>query len=133
MHSSRTTVWCGVWAGGVIRPFFFEIDERTAVTLNGERYRDMISTQLWPNVDQLAMGRFWFQHEGATCHTSRKTLALLDETFSERVISLHGKKEWSPRSCNLRSCDFFLWGFVKFKVYADKHARFFKSRLKSCV
>ena len=50
MHSLRTTVWCGFWAGGVIGPFFFETDEGTAVTVDGERYRDMIS---WLNMEEL--------------------------------------------------------------------------------
>ena len=26
---------------------------------------------------------------------------------------------WSPRSCDLSPFDFFLWGYVKDKVYAD--------------
>ena len=67
------------------------------------------------------IGSFWFQQvDEATCHTSRKTLALLHQKFPERVISLHGDKEWPPRSCNLTPCDFFLWGFVKSKAYANK-------------
>ena len=56
---------------------------------------------------------------GVTCHTSRETLALLHEKVPERVISLRGDK-WPPRSCDLTSCDFFLWRFVKSKVYANK-------------
>ena len=50
IHLLRTTVWCGFWAGGVIGPFFFETDDGTTLTVNGEQYRDMISTQLWPNL-----------------------------------------------------------------------------------
>ena len=30
------TVWCGFWAGGVIKLFFGETNEGTAVTVNGE-------------------------------------------------------------------------------------------------
>ena len=26
---------------------------------------------------------------------------------------------WPPRSCDLTPLDFFLWGYVKDKVYAD--------------
>ena len=40
------TVWGDFWSGGVIALFFFETDKETAVTVNGERYRDMIFTQL---------------------------------------------------------------------------------------
>ena len=43
-HPLRTIVWCGFWAGGVVGPYFFETDDGIAVTVNGERYRNMIST-----------------------------------------------------------------------------------------
>ena len=67
MHPLRKTVWCGFWAGKVIGHFVFETDEGTAVTVNEERYRNLVSTQLWPKLE----GRNW-------------------PKFSERVISLHG-------------------------------------------
>lgn len=38
MHSLTVTVWCGFWAGRVLRPFFFENDEGSAVIINGEHY-----------------------------------------------------------------------------------------------
>ena len=50
MHQLRTTVWCGFWEGGVIGPFFFEIDEGNAVFVNEKWYRDMLFTQLWANL-----------------------------------------------------------------------------------
>ena len=102
------TVWGDFWSGGVIALFFFETDKETAVTVNGERYRDMIFTQLWPNLEVLEIDNFWFQLDEATCHPSRETLALLLEGFPERAISLHGDKEWQPKSCDLTHCDFFV-------------------------
>ena len=36
-----------------------------------------------------------------------------------RVISRSGDYHWPPRSCDLTRLDFFLWGYVKYKVYAD--------------
>lgn len=43
MHPQRVTVWCGFWSGGIIGPFFFENEAGAAVTVNGERYRAMIT------------------------------------------------------------------------------------------
>jgi len=43
LHAQRTTVWCGFWAGGVIRPYFFAIEPESAVTLNGVPYRNKIT------------------------------------------------------------------------------------------
>ncbi|QQP37612.1 Putative DD41D transposase, partial [Caligus rogercresseyi] len=32
MHPEKTTVWCGLWAGGIIGPFFFKDDRGRNVT-----------------------------------------------------------------------------------------------------
>ncbi|GFU56533.1 uncharacterized protein TNCV_2773141 [Trichonephila clavipes] len=62
----------------------------------------------------------WFQQDGATCHTARATIDLLKDTFGDRLISRFGPVNWPPRSCDLTQLDFFLWGYVKSLVYADK-------------
>ncbi|GFS96214.1 putative transposable element [Trichonephila clavipes] len=62
----------------------------------------------------------WFQQDGATCHTARATIDLLKDKFGDRLISRFGPANWLPRSCDLTPLDFFLWGYVKSLVYADK-------------
>ncbi|KZC12021.1 hypothetical protein WN55_04042 [Dufourea novaeangliae] len=62
----------------------------------------------------------WFQQDSATCHTSRETMALLHETFPGRVVSRSGDQNWPPRSYDLTPLDFFLWGFLKSKVYVNR-------------
>jgi hypothetical protein len=75
---------------------------------------------------------FNFQQDGATCHTARETMQLLHETFPSRVISRFGDH---PRSCVLTPLDFFLWGYLKSKVYANKptttHA--LKQEIRPCI
>ena len=44
MHPEKVTVWCGLWAGGSIGPYFFKVSANRNVTVNGERYREMIHT-----------------------------------------------------------------------------------------
>ncbi|GFY23749.1 uncharacterized protein TNCV_1630311 [Trichonephila clavipes] len=61
-----------------------------------------------------------FQQDGATCHTARATIDLLKGTFGDRLISRFGPVNWPPRSCDLTPLDYFLWGYVKSLVYADK-------------
>ncbi|GFU65282.1 hypothetical protein TNCV_299811 [Trichonephila clavipes] len=56
----------------------------------------------------------------ATCHTPRATIDLLKDTFGDRLISRFGPVNWPPRSCDLTPLDYFLWGYVKSLVYADK-------------
>ncbi|CAF4889820.1 unnamed protein product [Pieris macdunnoughi] len=62
----------------------------------------------------------WFQQDGAKCHTARETIQLLHQSFPGRVISRFGDQNWPPRSCDLTPLDFFLWGFLKSMVYANK-------------
>ncbi|GFX91673.1 uncharacterized protein TNCV_3682591 [Trichonephila clavipes] len=62
----------------------------------------------------------WFQQDGATCHTARGAIDLLKDTFGDRLISRFGPVNWPPRSCDLTSLDYLLWGYVKSLVYADK-------------
>jgi len=42
MHPEKVTVYCGLWAGSIIGPYFFKDDNGRNVTVNGERYRVMI-------------------------------------------------------------------------------------------
>ncbi|GFU09735.1 uncharacterized protein TNCV_5027601 [Trichonephila clavipes] len=41
LHPEKLTVWCALWAGGIIGPYFFKNDEGHNVTVNGNRYRAM--------------------------------------------------------------------------------------------
>ena len=43
LHPEKLTVWCGLWAGGVIGLYFFRNDQDRHVTVNGNRYRSMIT------------------------------------------------------------------------------------------
>ncbi|GFV08969.1 uncharacterized protein TNCV_3822121 [Trichonephila clavipes] len=45
---------------------------------------------------------------------------LLGDTFGDRLISRFGTVNWPPRSCDLTPLYYFLWGYVKSLVYADK-------------
>ncbi|GFS61996.1 hypothetical protein TNCV_2592781 [Trichonephila clavipes] len=62
----------------------------------------------------------WFPEDGATCNTARATIDLLKDTFGDRLISRFGPVNWPPRSCDLTPLDYFLWGYVKSLIYADK-------------
>ncbi|GFU57937.1 uncharacterized protein TNCV_353671 [Trichonephila clavipes] len=62
----------------------------------------------------------WFQQDGATCHTARATIDLLKDTLGDRLISRFGPVNWPPRSYDLTPLDYFLRGYVKSLVYADK-------------
>jgi hypothetical protein len=59
----------------------------------------------------------WFQQDGATAHTARASTEVVREMFLEHVISLRGEIPWPARSPDLSASDYFLWGYLKAKVY----------------
>ncbi|GFV84419.1 uncharacterized protein TNCV_5006831 [Trichonephila clavipes] len=120
LHPEKLTVWCALWAGGIIGPYFFKNDEGHNVTVNGDRYRAMVTNFFIPELNNHDVQELWFQQDGATCHTARATIDLLKDTFGDRLISRFGPVNWPQRSCDLTPLDYFLWGYVKSLVYADK-------------
>ncbi|GFV51702.1 hypothetical protein TNCV_1320581 [Trichonephila clavipes] len=80
----------------------------------------MITNFFIPELNNHDVQELWFQQDGATCHTARATIDLLKDTFGDRLISRFGPVNWPPRSCDLTPLDYFLWGYVKSLVYADK-------------
>ncbi|GFT74166.1 transposase [Trichonephila clavipes] len=98
----------------------FKNDEGHNVTVNGDRYRVMITNFFIPELNNHDVQELWFQQNGATCHTARATIDLLKDTFGDRLISRFGPVNWPPRSCDLTLLDYFLRGYVKSLVYADK-------------
>ncbi|GFU59845.1 uncharacterized protein TNCV_4726121 [Trichonephila clavipes] len=107
LHPEKLTVWCALWAGGIIGPYF-KNDEGHNVTVNGDRYRAMITNFFIPELNNPDVQELWFQQDGATCHTARATIDLLKDTFGNRLISRFGPVNWPPRSCDLTPLDYFL-------------------------
>lgn len=120
LHPQKLTVWCGLFAGRIIGPYFFRNSDGAAVTVNGDRYRSMINMFLFPKLEDIDADGMWFQQDGATCHTAISTIELLKRKFKDSIISRNGPVNWPPRSCDLTPLDYFLWGYVKSMVYADK-------------
>jgi hypothetical protein len=52
---ARATVWCRFWDGRMIGLYIFENVAGNAVTVNGVRYRNMITEFLWPQLDGIDM------------------------------------------------------------------------------
>ncbi|GFS64358.1 putative LOC100569746 [Trichonephila clavipes] len=80
----------------------------------------MITNFFIPELNNHDVQELWFQQDGATCHTARATIDLLKDTLGDRLISRFGPVNWPLRSCDLTPLDYFLWGYVKSLVYADK-------------
>jgi len=107
-----------VWSRGVIGPYFFEDEDGKAITITSQRYTEMINEFLSLNLPP-NNGTLWFQQDGATTHTAVISITALRCLFLQRVISRFGDVPWPPRSLDLSAPDFFLWGYLKSKVYSN--------------
>jgi len=61
--------------------------------------------------------RCFYQHDGAPPHNSHLVNNLLIQMFGDRYISNNGPYLWPPRSPDITPLDFFLWGYIKNKVF----------------
>jgi hypothetical protein len=107
---------CKRWVCGVpfplraIGPIFFE------QTVNTDVYKDIFMAFV-EQLDDIELAQGYFQQDGATCHTSNESMALINRIFMDSVIS---KNLWPSRSPDLTSVDYFLWGYLKECVYKNK-------------
>ena len=115
----KLNVWIGLYGNGeIIGPFFFNRN------VNARVYREMLVQFAFPGIAR-AFGLYagpvfrniwWFQ-DGAPAHGSLEIRRLLRTKFENRVVALHHPIEWPPRSPDLTPLDFFLWGYLKQKVF----------------
>ncbi|GFU70631.1 uncharacterized protein TNCV_641611 [Trichonephila clavipes] len=56
LHPEKLTVWGALWADGIIGPYFFKNFEGHNVTLNGDRYRAMITNFFYILLKKASVG-----------------------------------------------------------------------------
>jgi hypothetical protein len=115
-HRWSLIVWCGILNGNLIGPYFF--DEN----VNGNNYLHFLQQRLpalLEDIDLDTRQRMFFQQDGAPAHWSRIVRNHLNLTFPGRWIGRGGPVSWCPRSPDLSSLDFFLWGYLKNVVYSE--------------
>ena len=95
-------------------------EQGEAVTVNGNRYWAMLNEFLFTKIEEEDIGNIWFQQDDAMCHTAEATLDVLRPAFEYCIISRRADIVWPHRSCDLTPLDYYLWGTVKDKCYADK-------------
>ena len=58
----------------------------------------MLNEFLFTKIEEEDIGNFWFQQDGATCHTAEATLDILRPVLEDRTISRRAAVVWLPRS-----------------------------------
>ena len=109
LQDQKVLVRCRISANKIYGPYFFE------TTVNQYTYLDMLQNFFWPKHLRTAdYKRYYFQQDGATAHTANMVQEWLTSKFSEYFVN---KKQWPPRSPDLNLCDFYLWGYLKSRVF----------------
>ncbi len=92
--------------------------------VDGPVYRKILKKEAFPQFTGMnKFSKFWFQQDGPKAHTSKLTLDLVKTHFKKRVISncfLLKKKDRLSYSPHLSPLDYFLWGYVKDRCYANR-------------
>ena len=55
-HPRLVPVWCEFWSRVIIRPFFFENEQREAITVNGDPYRAILNEVLFTKIEEENIG-----------------------------------------------------------------------------
>ena len=117
----KVTAWMGIGHYGIFGPFFFEDGETGKTdTIRTSNYIEMLKKKFVPALKRKnVLDKCWFMQDGAPPHCSKESLAWLEKQFKERIISRNADFAWPPYSPDLNPCDFYLWGYLKSKVYSN--------------
>ena len=109
LYDKKILAWCAISVDRVFGPYFFE------TSVNQENYLDMLKKFFWPMILRTPnYKKYYFQQDGATPHTAIAVQTWLSGKFGKQFIN---KDSWPPRSPDLNPCDFYLWGYLKARVY----------------
>ena len=120
LNSPKVMVWAALGATGIIGPLFIEGN------VDADQYLRLLEEEFYPAFYALGnASELFFMQDGAPPHWALRVREWLNENFSNRWIGRGGPRDsnisWPPRSPDLTPMDFFVWGFVKEKVYVKNY------------
>ena len=92
LHSVQVTIWCAVSGHGLLDPYFVEDDAQNPLTVNQERYREIIIAPYVRDLKHFCHARNlpvrwqWMQQDGATAYTA----AFLQQHNGDRLFPVEG-------------------------------------------
>ena len=115
LNANGVMVWAGICSNGIIGPFFFPS------TVTAASYEKLLVESVIPTLpNHVDVDSCFWQQDGAPGHYGTNVRNLLDRTFPNKWIGRRGPIEWPPRSPDLSPMDFFMWGYLRDKVYSTK-------------
>jgi hypothetical protein len=131
INSAAVIVFGALWQEELIGPIFF--DE----PLTSKSYLEALNSTVFPHIvslhsSQLCAKDLIFQQDGATVHVGAQVRDALNQSLPKRWIGRRGCIDWPARSPDLTPIDYFLWIYMKNKVYKRKFRKLedLKARIK---
>lgn len=116
-YKQKLNVWAGIFRDRLVGPFFIN------GILDGPRYLQLLQEEIVPAIREIVGDDFvetWYQQDGAPANFRQIVRNYLNQVFQNHWIGQRGTIEWPARLPDLTPLDFFLWGYIKDKVYATK-------------
>ena len=115
--SPKLNVFCAISRRKEYWDFLFSEE-----TVTGVSYLDVLQQWLFPQLYEAEPENFIWQQDGAPPHFHAFVRNWLNNVVPGTWIGRKGPDDracfaWPPRSPDLMPCDFYLWGFVKGRVY----------------
>ncbi|GFV31619.1 DUF4817 domain-containing protein [Trichonephila clavipes] len=113
LHGDVNNHNCRIWATSN------SINGWITETVNSQRYLTLLRETVVPCLIQRGqISNATFMQDRATSHTANPVKVFLIQTFGEdRIVSRRCRYPWPPRSPDLTPADFWLWGYLKSRVY----------------
>ena len=119
---SKVMAWVALVGGRALEVRWMVDEEGRNVSVNAERYLDMLKL-VWEEVRHSSSRlQFWWMQDGATCHTTNDVLNFLRLKFKGRLISRRSEIGWPPYSPDLNVLDYFFWSYAMMHVRRRKPA-----------
>lgn len=109
-------IWCGMFDNRLLGPYIID------GTLTAQRYINLLEDMVDDLPLQHRQNRIWFQQDGAGPHNAAIVTNFLNESFPNSWMGTTGPVAWPARSPDLNPLDYYLWGYLKNKVY-DRQVR----------
>lgn len=108
-QTSALTVWVCISFSGIVA---VDISRQT---MNGDRYCLILQEKVIPYFKR--HNHMLFQQDGAPPHYCVNARQILNENIPQQWIGRRGHIEWPARSPDLTVCDFWLWAYLRDRVY----------------
>lgn len=116
-HQQRfsVNVWLGVINNRIVGPIYLPNRLNAAAYIN-------VLDQVLDDLPLAVLADMVFMHDGAPAHYAIDVQNWLNRFFPGRWIGRGGPIFWPPRSPDMNILDFFVWGYIKERVYATPPA-----------